>query len=170
MDDPAPQDLAAQYTEALVKFDEGDRSQKYLDSRGIPSIGRGHNLKASSPCAQVVSIQTAAGLPPDDQWTPESIEIQYQYDLTRNCGFLWSKPWWTRVDPARQAALNDMAFNLGPSVAQSFTTFYSLVAVLNWEAAADDLAKTEVATIQLPKRYGRLCNILRTGVMPEGIA
>lgn len=152
-------------TRMLVEADEGNRSRKYQDSRGHWTIGIGHNLDASPPCEAAKAIQAQAALPLDDDWLPATVDAQYEYDLKANCGWLWLRPWWPGAGEARQAALNDMAFNLGPAKAQAFTTFYGLCAAGDWNAAADDLEFHTAVARQLPKRYGRLCRILRAGSM-----
>lgn len=153
-------------TERLITFDEGIRSEKYLDSRGIPTIGKGHNLNAAPPCPAVVSIQLQAGLPVDDRWTDAAIEAQYQHDLGVNCSWLWTKPWWAQVSECRQAALNDFAFNLGAYVAQGFGTFLGLCASGDWEAAATDLGANPKLVAEEPKRIARLQKIMRTDTFP----
>jgi GH24 family phage-related lysozyme (muramidase) len=150
-------------TRALIESDEGNRSKKYQDTQGHWTIGIGHNLDANPPCAAVLQIQSAAGLRTDDQWLPAAVDAQYQYDLQANCSWLWRKPWWQQANDARQAALNDMAFNLGPATSQTFTTFYGLCATGSWATAATDLLNNTAVAKQLPKRYGRLAQILNTG-------
>lgn len=149
-------------TQQLINLHEGRRSKQYLDSLGIPTIGIGHNLKASAPCQDVVKLQTFAGLPIDDDWTDDSINAQYRVDLNANCAWLWVKPWWSNLSEPRQAALNDMGFNLGPETFQKFGTFLGLIAGGDYDAAALDLLKTAVYH-ELPKRYGELETIIRTG-------
>ncbi|HKF37084.1 MAG TPA: hypothetical protein VKB35_09305 [Ktedonobacteraceae bacterium] len=150
-------------TRALIESDEGNRSRKYQDSLGHWTIGIGHNLDASLPCDAAKTIQTQAGLPLDDDWLPATVDTQYEYDLKSNCGWLWQRPWWSGANEARQAALNDMGFNLGPKKAQAFVTFYGFCAAGDWKAAADDLEFHTAVAKQLPRRYGRLSQILRTG-------
>lgn len=150
-------------TRALIESDEGNRSRKYQDSRGFWTIGIGHNLDASPPCEAAKVIQVQAGLPLDDEWLPATVDAQYGYDLKSNCAWLWRRPWWPTANEARQAALNDMGFNLGAAKAQAFTTFYGLCAAGDWGGAADDLEFHTAVAKQLPRRYGRLSQILRSG-------
>lgn len=149
-------------TQALIQRHEGRLSKQYLDSKNIPTIGIGHNLKAAPPCAEVISIQEANSLPVDNNWLDSSIDFQYQHDLEANAGWLYTKPWWSQLNEVRQAALSDMAFNLGPETMQKFVTFLGLIAVQDFDAAAADLLKTAVYH-ELPKRYGELETIIRTG-------
>lgn len=153
-------------TRQIIEIDEGCRSERYIDSVGHPSIGIGHNLDAAPPCDKAKAIQANAGLPPDNNWLPETIDAQYEYDLAANCGWLWAKVWWSNCSPQRQAALNDMGFNLGPDTFQKFHTFLGLVAAGDWKAAADDLINHTAVYHQLPGRYGRIAKILETGNWP----
>ena len=150
-------------TRGLIESDEGRRSRKYRDGKGHWTIGVGHNLDASPACAEVRKLQASAGLPDDDEWLDASIDEQYSYDLQANCSWLWRKPWWGAAGEARQAALNDMAFNLGAPKAQTFVRFYGLCAAGEWEAAGDDLQFNTAVGRELPRRYGRLGQILRSG-------
>lgn len=163
--------------DALIRRDEGDKSLPYKDGLGIWTVGEGHNLVANGLPAGICTdapegmtypacvefIQNRGGL------TQPEIDALFAFDLKANCSWLWTKPWWPAVSPERQAALNDMAFNLGPVRAQAFTTFYGLCAIGDWAAAANDLEfKTEVAK-ELPTRYDRLEQILRSGQWPAGL-
>lgn len=173
--------MVAQVTDlnsALIRCDEGDKTIPYKDSDGIWTVGEGHNLVANGIPAGICSdAPDGVPYPQCMQFLTDrvglrqsEIDLLFEHDLKANCSWLWSKPWWPAVDPVRAAALNDMAFNLGPVRAKKFTTFYGLVAVLDWQAAAEDLEFKTAVAVQLPKRYARLEQILRTGVMPAGIA
>lgn len=152
-------------TRQLIELDEGVRSRMYLDSKGIRTIGIGHNLDANPPCEAVVNFQTSAHLPVNDDWLPQSIDAQYVKDLSANCSWLWERPWWSACSEPRQAALNDMAFNLGPEKMMKFTTFLGLIAVQDWDAAANDLINNTAVARELPTRYYRLARILHSGEM-----
>jgi lysozyme len=152
-------------TRKLIELDEGVRSKRYVDTKGKRTIGIGHNLDAAPACQEVIDIQTKAGLPVDDDWLPESIEAQYVEDLSDNCSWLWNRPWWGACNEPRQAALNDMAFNLGPERMQKFVTFLGLIAVQDWNASANDLINNTEVAKELPVRYYRLARILHSGEM-----
>lgn len=167
-------------TRRLIAFDEASRALPYRDSLDIWTIGIGHNLQANGLPKTVVSSicdRTFLKAPDTDMPWPDCLTFLqrggpltdteigklFETDLAENCSWLWSKPWWPQTCEARQAALNDMAFNLGPARAQKFTTFYGLCAAGDWQAAADDLEFKTLVGKELPKRYGRLERILRTG-------
>lgn len=158
----------------LIRFDEGDRGQPYKDSRGIWTVCVGHNLEANGLPPDIF-MDAPDGLPWPDCLgflqrrggvKPDEDAALFAHDLQSEGGWLTVKPWWSAANEPRQGALLDMAFNLGPACMQTFTTFLGLVAAGDWIAAADDLEfKTKVAK-ELPVRYGRLQQILRTGEWP----
>lgn len=159
----------------LIGFNEGDKGLPYQDSRGIWTVARGHNLEANGlPSGVFEDAPTGVAWPECLPFlqnrggvSPEEDEALFKIDEQKNCAWLYVKPWWPSVNVPRQGALMDMAFNLGPASMQTFTTFLGLVASGLWDAAANDLEfKTKVAT-ELPARYGRLENILRTGEWPS---
>lgn len=160
-----------QYTRPLIAFDEGTRQLPYQDSLGIWTIGVGHNLQANGLPAGVCA-DAADGLPwPDclgflqrrNGLNPDEISALFDVDVKDNCSWLWVKPWWPTTNEARQAALEDMAFNLGPAKMQKFVTFLGLIATGDYEAAASDLEFHTAVAAELPKRYGRLEQIIRSG-------
>lgn len=158
----------------LIRFDEGDRGQPYKDSRGIWTVCVGHNLEANG-LPPGICDDAPDGLPWPDclgfiqrrrGLNATEDAALFQHDLQSEGGWLLTKPWWANLDDARQAALLDMAFNLGPASMQTFTTFLGLIAAGDWVAAADDLEfKTKVAK-ELPARYNRLQQMIRTGEWP----
>lgn len=165
-----------QYTQPLISFDEGVRKLPYQDTKGIWTVGVGHNLQAHGLSAGICH-DAPDGLPWPDclgflkyrgGLKDDEISRQFVIDVKESCAWLWLKPWWPTTNDARQAALEDMSFNLGTVTMQKFVTFLGLMASGDYEAAAQDLEfKTAVAR-ELPKRYGRLEQIIRTGSV-EGI-
>lgn len=169
-------------TRALIRFDEAERSKPYQDDLGIWTVADGHNLEANGlPRSVAISIYARLNQPVPDGLDPvpfpecldlivsagglseQEIDALYAIDLEANCGWLTTKTWWAAAGEARQAALNDMSFNLGPKKAQGFTGFFGFIDGGDWNGAADDLLNNTAVAKQLPKRYGRLAQILRTG-------
>lgn len=73
----------------------------YRDSRGILTVGYGHNLEAKPLDPQVLAlIQLAHHL----QCIIDSKEVQ---------DYLGRLEWFQKLDPTRQAVLTDMSYNLG---------------------------------------------------------
>lgn len=161
--------MAKSLVEALIAEHEGRKSKRYIDTAGIATIGIGHNLQVPV-CAEAQALQVQAGLPIDDDWTDATIDAQFAHDLPANASFLEQRPWWAAVGEARRAALQDMAFNLGPDRAAKFTTFYGLVATGDWKAAAADLLSNTQFKPGHPlhQRYQNLADILVSGSCSVG--
>lgn len=89
--------------------DEGLRLKPYPDSKGISTIGVGHNLEASPLVGDIGERFTAAGC-----ITEADAEAILCADIG-GCTALLDKylPWWAKLDDARQNALANMAFNMG---------------------------------------------------------
>jgi lysozyme len=128
-----------QALEDQLTVDEGKRYKRYLDSRGIPTIGIGHNLNAS---------------PLPAGWTEPLTDAQvdqlFQQDIAGTLSRIATRlPWVAQQPQAIQLALSDMGFNMGVGQAgppatglMGFHTFLGLVQAGNYSAAADDLVGT----------------------------
>lgn len=88
--------------EAKVKVREGWRAKMYRCPAGYQTIGYGHNLDANP-------ISTRAG-----QVILEDDIAEAEHQLLILC------PWVTGHTPARQAALLDMMYNMGPTRLATF--------------------------------------------------
>ena len=171
--------------EQLISLDEGREALPYQDQKGIWTIGIGHNLEANDlPANIAASIYARMGnasassgpvffpqckslIESADGLTDNEINDLFQIDLTANCGFLNTYSWFVSTDEVRQAALMDMAFNLGPYGFHKFTTFLEYCAEHDWQQAAEDLRMNTLVYKQLPVRYGRLVQMLESGAWPQ---
>lgn len=168
--------------QALIADDEGCKSMPYRDTTGVWTVGIGHNLQAN-PLPGIVAdmlrtrlgqtttgqpsaypaclnlITTAQGL------MDEEISYLFYYDLGAITGFLNDYPWFAEADDVRQAALQDIAFNLGSTRFHEFGTFLGFCAQSDWVSAAADLQTTLVYK-ELTPRYSRLCSMLVSGNWP----
>lgn len=120
-----------------LSLDEGRRAYPYLDSRGIETVGIGHNLIAS-PLSGVTYPLTDA-----------QIDAIFARDVASCVTKLDSYlPWWRSMSDARERALIDMTFNLGmgrPGAGTgllAFGTFLTLMKAGSYAAAAHDLVYT----------------------------
>ena len=134
-----------------LRRDEGYSVWPYTDTRGFRTWGIGHNLTASPLC------QEAADL------LGQAIQAQFNHDLSEVNIALSRYPWFSSLDPVRQAALQNMMFNLGASTFSKFTGFQALMASGQYTLAAADL-RTTLVYKQLPVRYERLARQIETGV------
>lgn len=143
---------------ALITKHEGLRLETYNDQLGIPTIGVGHNLRAS---------------PLPDGWTSPITTEQAQELLTLDIEAVVNAldsalPWVIQIDIVRQSVLFDLGFNMGVADLLTFKTFLSLVSAGEYDKAADDLTNTLWAK-QVPVRAAEDIMMLRSGNWPEGI-
>jgi lysozyme len=94
-----------------LRRDEGFRERAYQDTREVWTIGYGH-----------------ARAQPGWVWTRAVAEAQLAADVSRTESELdHALPWWRSLDPVRQDALANMAFNLG---VEGLTRFRHMLAAL----------------------------------------
>lgn len=109
----------------LIKH-EGLVLKPYTDTVGKLTIGVGHNL-------------TDLGLTYQQSMFILDDDIKDTVDwLTRNC------PWWAGLDPVRQTAIADMAFNLKGKLL-GFKKMIAAVQAKDWGAAAKELLDSDFA-------------------------
>lgn len=112
---------------------EGLELKMYLDSKGIPTIGRGHNLR-------------------DVPITQRAADVIFEDD----CDTHWQSlvqgiPWVRGLDSARQAAMFDLAYNMGIQTLLTFHQFLNYMKSGQYDTAAQDLLQTPYAS-QVGKR------------------
>lgn len=109
-------------TPALVldlKRDEGRRLTAYADTKGVWTCGYGH-----------------AGVAPGTVWTQGQADAQLAADIAATTRDLDAAlPWWRTLDPVRQDALANMAFNLGVRGLLAFHHMLSALQAHDFRAA-----------------------------------
>jgi lysozyme len=142
--------------EAELRRDEGVRYTKYIDSRGFPSCGVGHNLAASPLPAGWQFPLTDAQV---DQLLAEDIaEATRQLDA-----HLY---WWRTLSDVRMRVLANLAYNLGIAELLGFKKALAAVQEGAWDVAADEMQNSKWFG-QVKDRAVRLCEAMRTDVMPD---
>ena len=137
-----------------LAIEEGDRLTAYLDTKGILTVGRGHNC-----VARPVEGVTQAG----DRITAEQDDALFQADVTDACAQLDEHlPWWSALDDARQNVMLDMTFNLGIATLMTFNHTLAHIEAGEYAAAADGMAQSRWAK-QVGNRAVFLENAMRTG-------
>jgi lysozyme len=140
-----------------LRRDEDVRRNMYLDSKGIPTIGIGHNMRAEPlPNGWVQPL------------TDAQITILFQNDLQtkaiapldRSC------PWWSAMDDVRQRVIANMCFNMGWGTLSTFVNTLADMKAGNYDAAADGM-KASAWYGQVGQRAVRLVEMMRTGVTAE---
>lgn len=128
--------------EELIR-DEGIRAKAYLDSKGIPTIGIGHNLQKPISSAAIEQIYA------DDL-------AEVFTDLNK---FL---PWWTSLNLVRQRVLANMCFNMGIGTLLEFRNALGAMKAGDWFRASQEMLNSEWAK-QVGARADRLAQMMYAG-------
>ena len=138
-----------------LAIEEGDRLAAYLDTKGILTVGRGHNC-----IARPVEGIAQAG----DTITPEQDEVLFKADVADACVQLDKVlPWWSALDDARQNVLLDLCFNMGIRTLLTFIHTLEQIKDGRYDTAADMMAHSLWAR-QVGSRAVFLENAMRTGI------
>lgn len=127
-----------------LKRDEGRRDRPYKDTRGILTIGYGHNLMASGLCEAALSAQ----LDHDIHLVFSALDQRL--------------PWWRKHPEPVQRVLANLCFNLGIDGLLKFKKTLPLIMAREYVAAADALMENGTYINQVGDRVGRLANLLRS--------
>lgn len=123
--------------DVMLGVDEGDVSTVYTDTRGHPTIGKGHNLDASP--------LPAGWAPP---LTEDQINQLLDMDTSKTLANLDARwPGWRDLPEPVTRVIAGMGFNMGVgqwgvSGLMQFTGFIGLIKAGQYSAAADDLTHT----------------------------
>jgi len=133
--------------QAMIDRHEGRRRDLYFDTKGIPTIGAGRNLRAK-------------GL--------SNMEIEYlrDNDIQDAIEELSKYSWYSTLNQPRQAALIDAMFTLGPT---RFAGFQGLIAALsgaNYARACAEMIDSKWH-FEAPKRVEYDAALLLAGAWPE---
>jgi len=135
-----------------LRRDEGVRYTPYADTKGIPTVGVGHNLQAS-PLPSGWTYPLTGGQV--DELLRGDLQNVYG-DLTR------ALPWWTDLNDVRQRVLCNMCFNLGMSKLAGFKNTLNSMRQGAYVDAAAGMLNSAWAS-QVGARAQRLAQMMRTG-------
>ena len=135
-----------------LRRDEGVRYVEYLDSKGIPTTGVGHNLRAS---------------PLPGGWTFPLSDDQVDGLLASDLTMVFSEldahlGWWRVMSYARQRVLANMCFNMGINTLLEFHNTLAAMQRGDYETAAEGMAASAWAG-QVGDRAVRLEVMIRAG-------
>jgi lysozyme len=142
-----------------LRRDEAVRYTRYLDSKGIPTTGVGHNLQAKPLPAGWTYPLTDSQV---DQLLENDLDDVYA-DLDRNL------PWWRSLDDVRQRVIANMCFNMGISRLLGFVDTLAAARTADYSKAALEMLDSKwatdvgVGTPANPGRALRLSNMMRDG-------
>jgi lysozyme len=133
--------LIADVTADLYR-DEGVRSKVYKDSRGILTIGVGHNLAARGLC-------------------DAAIRAQFDFDLQECMDDLDRKlPWWRDEPDDVKRVLINMGFNLGIQSLLKFSHMLLAIRSKRYPEASKFLLDSHPYVDQVKERATRLAALL----------
>jgi lysozyme len=142
--------------EQLITKHEGCEFNVYLDSKGIQTIGIGHNLQASPmPYGWTTPL------------TQDQVNELFQSDLNNVLNQLSDNlPWVSKLDMVRQAVVVDMCFNMGIETLLTFKRTLACIESGAWQDAADDMLQSLWA-LQVPTRAQEDSQMMVSGNWPE---
>jgi lysozyme len=139
---------------ALLKLHEGYSSTVYTDTRGIRTIGYGHNLQAE-PYFEGKRIPGYITADLAERILSHDIAVHEDRLLTY---YPWVKD---EVDPVRRDVLINMTFNIR-NFPKDFPTFFSMIKAKHYNSAADFMESWPWYK-QVKSRAVTLCHLMRTG-------
>ncbi len=137
-----------------TQSNEGCNLTAKLDRGGNYVIGWGHN----SPTIK-------AG----DVWTQQMADVQFStdyYNAGQIAAMFVGLSFWANLDPIRQAALTDMAYELGQPRLIDFHQMLTAVRAASWQDAHDQCLDSDYGR-EVPHRANANASILLTGEWPE---
>ncbi|WP_175994556.1 glycoside hydrolase family protein [Burkholderia vietnamiensis] len=138
-----------------LRRDEGVRYVRYLDSRGIPTTGVGHNLSAAP-------LPAEWSFPLNDTQVNQLLNHDLAVTLA---GLDLHLPWWRKLDEVRQRVIANMAFNMGVDKLLGFKNTLAAVQRGAYAVAAAGMKASRWYS-QVGQRAVRLRMAMETGVMP----
>lgn len=143
-------------SKALIKTDEGLRLAAYQDSKGIWTIGYGHNMEIDKRFS-----------PPYDLYrlTTEQADFHFDEDYAdavRALGASVFKPAYEKQNDPRKAVMENMMFNMGSTKFAQFKRFLLAMGNMDYPTAAKEM-KDSLWWGQVGKRAERLQKMILTG-------
>ena len=159
----------------LLKMDEGLRLKIYKDTKGLDTIGFGHNVsgrkltkkehkhlfpnrKYHIPISEMVQIWSSIGITKEDaEYLLEQDIKLAEKDLITIFG-----DYWNQIPLTKKVFLTDMSFNLGLSRMSGFRKMIAAIKIKDWKKAGKECRNSE-AYRELPKRYECIARGLEEG-------
>lgn len=139
----------------LIKKDEGLRLHVYDDATGEPVV-KGYTLKGHPTIGYGRLLTKGRGI------TLEEAQYFLDRDLQETITELSQFDWFNELDSIRADVIMSMAFNMGLTRFLKFQNTIFAIKRKDWDTAADEILDSNAAR-QLPERYGRLADMMRTG-------
>lgn len=142
----------------LLTKHEGRKNKPYKDTKGIATIGIGHNIDAKGLPDDIRKFLDENGYITDemiyrllaDDIADASADVERLYPLSYS------------FSESRRFALVDFLFNVGLRTARTFTNTNKAINEERWDDAADGLLASKYAR-QVGKRAQTIARMLREG-------
>lgn len=142
-----------------LEQDEGTRLKPYRDSRGVWTIGCGHNLQVDPTLFPHLQHLIATGI------SQSQCDLLLEADVNHVIARLnLLIPWWVTLAPLRADVLANIAFNVGVGEFMSWHHTLGFAQAADYQRCGDEIAATEPWASQVGKRAERLADQMRTGV------
>jgi len=135
-----------------LRRDEGVRYVPYADSKGIPTVGVGHNLRAA-PLPLGWSYPLTDG---QVNLLLDNDLLNVYHDLDRDL------PWWETLCDVRQRVMCNMAFNLGTNGLMTFRNTLTAIRQGRYSDAKAGMLNSLWAQ-QVGARATRLADMMEEG-------
>ena len=135
-----------EFAKPMIKVHEGLRLDKYMDSRGFPTIGYGHLIEPGESMPNRISQQKADEL--------------FDEDYTHHKAAAMRIPGYDKANAMQKAALIDLTFNMGPAWADDFPKFKQAFAAGNYEQAGNELIDSAYYS-QVGRRGPTIVNLIK---------
>ena len=119
------------FAKEMIKEHEGLSLEKYLDSKGLPTIGYGHLIDESSP--------DLMKMPVGGKISQERADELFEVDFVEHLDAARKIPGFNKASKRQQAALIDLTFNMGPNWYKGFPSFTKAFAAGDYDEAARQL-------------------------------
>jgi lysozyme len=135
-----------------LRRDEGVEYKPYKDTKGIDTVGVGHNLQASPlPAGWSYPL------------TDEQVNVLLTQDIQNVFADLdHNLPWWTDLNDVRQRVLANMAFNLGITKLLGFKNTLAAMRQGKYKDASSGMLNSAWAS-QVRGRAVRLADMMLRG-------
>lgn len=161
----------------MLTYDEGCKTEVYWDHLGYPTIGIGHLIvkevtKDMKKINQILSGHVGRTVT-DGKITQAEVEMLLNKDIdslrSTICKYTDLNTAYTRLDPVRRMAIENMCFQQGVAGVSKFKKMVAALIAGNWkEAKAQGLDSTWAK--QTPNRAKRVTDVLLLGnLSPYGL-
>lgn len=151
--------MTTQYLFDDVEFDEGIKLKPYKDTRGIWSIGIGHNIKADPAMNAQLQHLLTSGI------TIDQARTIFLHDVkTAEIALDLHIPWWRTMDDVRQDVFLNICFNVGCGELLTWHHFLAYSQQKQYTSAGKELAGTQPWMSQVKSRGARLSKQFSSGV------